>query len=102
MKIFIALSLLITTTAFAQRPGPYSPVRPRVQNWGHTVEVQAWNHNRISVMCSGRVSMEMRSGERASTYVSMFVPANGFRSHRINIMNPNDRVEWVSHSVWCR
>lgn len=75
---------------------------PNIYNWGNSVEVQAWNHNRMGVMCSGWVYMDMRSGHRPSTYVSMYVPARGYRSHRINIMDHQDRVIHASHSIWCR
>lgn len=99
MKFIIALALFSTTAAFAQG---YSPVYPRLYNWGSTVEVEARNHNRIGVNCSGSVRLELRSGERVNTYVSMFVPANGWRTHRIYLRDPQDRVVFASHSIWCR
>lgn len=100
-SLFLMALVLVSFSALAQRE-PYRTVYPRVSNWGNMVEVSAWNQNRISVSCSGRIGMDFADGTYETAYVSFFVPAMGSRSQRFYPRNRDARIRFVSDSIWCR
>lgn len=94
MKKFFALALLVfTTTAFAGIP--------HVWNNGSTVTFDYWNSSDRDERCSGPIYLELEDGSRDTIHVYEYVWRRGsvYRTYFPNTVG--QRIERVSHAVWC-
>ncbi len=98
-KFIIALSLMVSASAFAETA---TVIFPRVYSWGNRVEVDIWNHSDRDVTCSGPIYMTLQSGATQFDSYYDWVPARMSRYRSIYARDFNDPIRSVSHSIWCR
>lgn len=102
MRKLLALLAFVSVSAFAQTmpPAPM-PVFPHVYNNYSYATVEAWNNNRMGVVCSGYVFMTLEDNKMDSEYVNMYVPAMGYRSQNVYPRAGSSKIKSTNNSIWC-
>lgn len=97
-NLFLCISILVSGSVSAAAD---ITVFPNVYNYGGRAEVQVWNHTDKTIRCSGWVDLRLESGRSESDYYFDTVPprSNSYRS--VYPRNFQDRIRFVSHSIFC-
>ena len=98
-KMILGLALLVSFGAFASEEK--TAIFPRVYNAGYAIQVQVWNHTDRAVNCSGFINYTLMDGTRDSAYYSDYVFARQNTFRMIYPRGTSERINWVSHSIYC-
>lgn len=94
-KMMLGLCLLLPTLAFAEGY-PY----PQVFNWGHSAQIQIYNHTPRQITCSGMVYLHTTTGTDSFHYYEWIYPhAYSYRHFYPN--GVGERINFVNHFINC-
>ncbi len=98
MKTFLlAMASVVSFSATAQ-----VYVHPTIFNFGNSVQVQIHNTTQDDISCSGSVQMHTQQNRMETGYYFEQIRKGSFSMRTFYLMNMNDRVNYASHSIYCR
>jgi len=76
-------------------------VNPVIYNFGNSAQVQIHNNTEFDLSCSGTVNMNTQLGQIQTDYYSDQIRKGSFSIRSFYLMNMNDRINSVFHSIFC-